>query len=170
MTENELELVVLQTLNTQAECKYNPLCIDKKVHVRLQDYDKPKNIAGFENKLEFLTTWLYYSHTDLKVVQNILDNSLVKIIPQYKGSKILMCYKKNKYLNRTYGFIPTSLFKSTSTIKDFLDYFKIESLYEYLFNDNIILKLSKKTHRKDYNKKYINKTKQHEKLTTIDLW
>lgn len=39
--------------------EYSPLCIDNKIHIRFRDYGAKEVIAGFEDKLTYMLTYLF---------------------------------------------------------------------------------------------------------------
>lgn len=189
MTENELELLVVKAPGKSVvDVSYSPLCRDKKIHVRLQDYDKPMIIAGFEDKLEFLLTWLFHKETNMYFTKGDIDkfihlDSVEHICRELLNGlfgakscdclKVGLCYKKNKHINYTTGFMPSQFYNMSccgafdDDIKQFLAIVESKCILGFLLNDSVELRIVKKTH-KDPNKKYRNKNKN--KMTTIDLW
>lgn len=189
MTENELELLVIKAPGISLiDTSYSPLCRDKKIHVRLQDYDKPMIIAGFEDKLEFLITWLFHKETSMYFTKGEIDKFMqldsvehirrellngIFDAKSYDCLKVGLCYKKNRNINYTTGFMPSQFYNmdgclnTDDDIRQFLSIVDSKTILGFLLNDAIELSIVKKVH-KDPNKKYRNKSKN--KMTTIDLW
>lgn len=55
-TELTYSLMFTPSLSKQSLC--NPVCSDKKIHIRFRDFNKPQVISGFEKKLTYLLAYL----------------------------------------------------------------------------------------------------------------
>lgn len=102
-----------------------------------------------------------------------IDDCLSNNILYYEGLKILPIYYKKFKLTNALDLIgecynlKNKLFDDNPT-KNFLDYFKLSSLDEYLFNDAIVIQISKKL--KINNSKFINKSKHKIQHYESKLW
>ena len=176
----------------------NFICSDNKVHVRFRDFNDADVIAGFEQKLTYLLSYLmnysYMQNTILTydkdaLLKNFLQTSDVAEInaciraescnPKYKGIK----YSKNLDASyKPFGEVNLACFPihlENSVVRSgdlnfFLSAFRI-SLRDYLFNDNYIviiddIKIS------EINKKFINKmikkaeTTSGQEMDVVELW
>lgn len=150
--------------------EFSPLCYDKKVHIRLDDFDTDKIVYGFENKLAYLLTYLLnYAITPFTNDFNVALESFEKLhlsiaidkciknrFPTYDGLLISPNYKKLSY--KSMGKLPihyTINYNGYGSLDLFLSELNI-SLDNYLFNDNYYLILTT-FNTPDVYSKYTNK-------------
>lgn len=165
----------------------NFICTDDRIHIRLDNYNIPKLIFGFEKKLTYLLTYLFnYSYLPIiSCYDSDLDNlfnkflttsDVVKIIQQiqevysdfkFKGLKVVKNYKKINY--KMFGDLNIKCFPldqdkcELASLDMFLNILKI-NLYDYLFNDSFTVIIHETKEEKHLNK-FINK--QNKKLNKI---
>ena len=56
--EKKLSYSLVYTPDTATSELTNPVCSDKRIHIRFRDFNKPQMISGFERKLTYLMTAL----------------------------------------------------------------------------------------------------------------
>lgn len=170
----------------------NFICSDNKVHIRFKDFNSPCVVAGFEQKLTYLLTYLMnYSYMqnalihsgDDQLLEGFLKSSDVGVINacirgescnvKYKGIKLRKKY--SKVIDDTYaafGDVNIAAFPihtqdsmvMTGSLDFFLSAFRI-SLRDYLFNDNYIVIIDEiKTSK--LNRKFINKMNRKNNLAS----
>lgn len=173
----------------------NFICSDNRVHVRFRDFDSPCVIAGFEQKLTYLLTYLMnysYMRTTLilysedELIDGFLKSSDVAEINscirtescnmKYKGIKLRKKYSKVKNDSyKAFGSVNLACFPihteesmiKTGNLEVFLSAFKI-SLRDYLFNDNYIVIIDDiKT--SEINKKFINKMNKKDYIASREF-
>lgn len=148
----------------------NWLCSDRKIHIRLRDYNKPEVIVGFINKLTYLVTYLVNSGCTAslesmrenpdKYLSTFCENDesflhLVDFIKsslhdsRYSGIKVTKVYRKKK-VNKPNSFgiisdgaMPVEDGYKLGDLSFFIGEFRIP-LYEFLFNDAYTLVLQEK--------------------------
>ena len=158
----------------------NPVCSDKKIHVRLRDFEKPQLIRGFERKLTYLITYLVnygYVSKLLKncsqktVINALLESADVQQICQvlkyeghlnFKALDIRANYKKAA--GETFGKVIPDVFPleqdkfgvyQEGDLQTFLKKLNL-SLFDYLFNDAYSI-IFHKAFAAEANAKYINR-------------
>lgn len=183
--------------DTLSQERINYVCSDNKVHIRFRDYNSPQVIAGFEQKLTYLLTYLmnysYLQKTLLAVncedvIKGFLKSSDVHEIDsciraettniRYKGIKLRKKYSKHIYDDHPYGNVEITCFPihiedsliKTGDLNFFISAFKI-SLRDYLFNDNYIIIIddikTSEMNRKFKNK--MNKKAEAASRSTLDV-
>lgn len=175
-------------------------CFDKRIHVKLKDYNKPRKLIGFENKLNYLISYLLH-YQYLSKTKNLSKNEdlllkfsktpdileILKVIQQYAiehdilGISIKYVNKENKYGNLYHPYFPLDFDENYNYDKRYtydLEYFlnKLNiSIYDYLFNDKYIIILGKNI-KNTANNKFMKKQIKHQKrlndidLDTVNLW
>lgn len=161
----------------------NPVCSDKKIHVRLRDFNKAQVIRGFERKLTYLISYLinYGSMAKLQgvcedrtIIKAFLESTdsqqLVQVIRgagqiPFKGFVVRTNYKKESSAdNKAFGCVLPEVFPLSydkfgihieGTLNNFLSKLNI-TLFDYLFNDAYAILLHKAPST-DANNKYINR-------------
>ncbi len=175
------------------ESNINFVCSDKRIHVRLRDYDKEEVIRGFINKLTYLVTYLvnYVEGSDSARFSS--DDELLKSatkninlylgynignlihVDDFKGLKISKNYRRLKEFNPL-GSIPSNLCPysnsgESNSLSFFLKAFNI-NIHDFLFNDAYEIVITKdkdsKMYQKFLNKQ--NKTKKEVKEERVALW
>ena len=194
MGNNKLHLYVIRDINENNNNYTDYTCFDKKIHVRLRDFNHKCSIYGFENKLAYLLTYLI--HTDYAIplddyehLNKVLKNfgttdqvmEIVSVIAnrtlntKVKGIKILKNYNRQKTC-KPFGDVVLEAFPDTTDIigKNALNTFlkKLNvTLEEYLYNDGIYLILTDKNKVKNTNQKFNNKAKQRYNSCDLEvLW
>lgn len=170
----------------------NFICSDNKVHIRFRDFDSPCVIAGFEQKLTYLISYLMnysftkstlYMYDHNQLIEGFLKSKDVAEInaciraescnTKYKGIKLRKKYCKvhddsySAFGNVNLACFPIHTEESivkTGDLNFFLSAFRI-SLRDYLFNDNYIIIIDEiKT--SEINKKFINKMTKKAEITS----
>lgn len=171
--------------NESRDNDINFICSDNKVHVRFKDYKKAAVIAGFEQKLTYLITYLMnYSYLQStlvsydadKLIKGFLLSDDVDTInacirdascsTKYRGLKLrkrVMLDEENKANYKPFGDVKLECFPTffeneiakAGNLNFFLSSFRI-SLRDYLFNDNYIIIIDD-IDTTGINKKFINK-------------
>lgn len=180
--DNELTYSLVYTPDFSNTTPFNPVCSDKKIHIRLRDFDKPQIIRGFERKLTYLVTYLLnysnpalinmFSSYDPKIIINALIESddmkdvyrTIKYEKQidFKSFMVKTNYKKKEHT--LFGNVLKNVFPIDydkygapleGSLKTFLKKLKL-TLIEYLFDDSYSI-IIHKTPAEKLNAKYINK-------------
>lgn len=164
--------------NTNILDKVNFLCVDKKIHIRLRDYDHEEVIHGFINKLTYIITYLFQRNALMmdstnKEIKKFMDsddallcledavNTLFKNPIRYldfTGFNIKPNYRKIKKDVPTplgsfsYGTCPLKNGCTYSDLNFLIDFFKLDSLEEFLTNDALELIICKDVQIKSYDK------------------
>lgn len=183
-----MKSIICYIPNPLSESNINYICSDNKVHIRFRDYDSEGTVAGFEQKLTYLISYLMnYSYlTDLIPPYN--DNDAIKDFLKssdlaeinscirshtgnlnYRGIKLRKNYKKKDLHDyKSFGsvnincfpILPVESVRHRGSLKTFLSTFKI-SLDDYLFNDNYVISIQNIDLSK-VNTKFINKMNKKE--------
>ena len=178
--------------------KIKVTCFDKKIHIRLKNYNRPTKIVGFENKLNYLLCYLLHfqclannqfdqsNMNATTVLQDFAKTSdvveILNVIQQclLEHDVLGIAIKENKQVAAPFGNISPYYFplsfdndgvidkKVICNLAAFLNKFRI-SIYDYLFNDKYIIILTNNM-TKNINKKFINKQLKHkQKLENVEL-
>lgn len=180
--DTELTYSLVYTPDFPRTAAFNPICSDKKIHIRLRDFDKPQIIKGFERKLAYLITYLI-NYGDLSLVSMLnlcdqktilkafLENEDMKQLYRtikyekqidFKSFVVKANYKKSEHV--AFGNVLRSVFPITydkfgapkeGSLKTFLEKLKL-TLLEYLFDDSYSI-IIHKVSTQELNAKYINK-------------
>lgn len=161
---------------TREKNKVNYLCHDKRIHVRLRDFDKTQTIKGFERKLAFLITLSMNpdnktSWDDALAAYAISANgvniaSAIASYTDYKAKGIIITpnYRRGKH----------NMFGNCRVGIEVLNpIFKL-GVSEFLFNDNYYLTLEKAklVKQNKFEKKQIKKDNTEATKTSdfVELW
>lgn len=161
----------------------NYICSDHKIHIRFRDYNQRAYIAGFEQKLTYLISYLmnysylpqvinmqssdklvkdFLNSADILTINNCIKNKAIS--SKYKGLKVKSKYTRNMTNSyKCFGDVKAECFPvflendilKASNLEYFLSSFKI-SLSDYLFNDNYIIIITD-INTSGINKKFINR-------------
>ena len=176
--------------NTNDEINY--ICSDNRVHVRFRDFNEAAVVAGFEQKLTYLITYLMnYSYLQDVICtydqdtlmagflksKDVADiNSCIRFETNnsnYKGLKLRKNYsKKDPETYKPFGRVSVDCFPLNMVdsmlhrgdLTSFLCALKI-SLRDYLFDDNYIIIIDDVS-IEGINKKFINKMNRKEELVS----
>ena len=156
----------------------NFLCSDKKLHIRLRDYDHEEVISGFINKLTYVITYLIQrcdvgTKSDDEIISNFVKNDtdfknidafLQQVFSSrgldYRGIKISKSYRKVKTSKNTLGSFKegTCYLEDNCKFGDFT--FLTNSLgldfVAFLLNDAVDLVITKDSLNNSYTK-FVNK-------------
>lgn len=173
----ELTYSLIYTPSLVKEQEFNPVCSDKRIHIRFRDFDKPQVIAGFEKKLTYLLTYLmnfspllslndvWDTKTILKAFQELSDvqaicNSLrLDKHLEFKEFKVRVNYNR-KDVTKPFGKVSASVFPgivdaARGSLDGFLSQLHL-SLIDYLFDDRYSILLHE-VEKNNLNEKFINK-------------
>jgi len=180
MVNGDLTFSLIWTPSIEPNSNAKYTCSDNKVHIRLRDFNKPQIISGFEDKLAYLISFIFFSEKDktlkdllssmyLEDINVVLENYIVnKTGYKYKGLKIKENYSR-KDKHNIYGKIDINCFPFSELENcNYLDYFQQRfkiNLYDFLFNDAYKIMIHKKQEQKE--NKFIRK-KQKQDLVSND--
>jgi len=182
-----------ETKTNYYNAKY--VCADGKIHIRFRDFDKPQLIEGFEAKLAYLISFIFYEggysskeeflkSNDIWLLNEYLKRGIEKYNNyEYKGLLLLDNYSK-KAETVTFGIHNLDCFPNPirqpyeddnsylekSKLNVFTEEFKIGNIIDFLFNDGYKIIIHKRKEIKD--NKFIRKQRkiQDKKSGLIELW
>lgn len=183
MSSKEYDISVINVITDTSidMSKMKLTCNDNKIHIKLSNFNNPQIIEGFEQKLSFLITILLqiiyglkyqncytkesfnyftsnFSHT---AIYNIIVDSIKNMDSTCCGIKINRCILKNsKMTGEVQDNIINPLmeyYSGSDLIIKFLSIFKVDTLYEYLFNNSYKIIISDKVNIINKYKKFVNK-------------
>lgn len=173
----------------------NFLCIDKKIHIRLRDFNHPEVIHGFINKLTYLmtylvNTWPYSGSFDAKEFLTSFEsgdaefekvNKFIEYIlkdTDFKGIKLFPAYRR-KHVDPQHPFgtlaegtYPVYSNFGLGDVNFFLDTLGI-NLFKFLFDDRYEIVIKEVSdidtcYSKFTNKEIKSSTTSH--FEYVDLW
>lgn len=182
-----------ETKTNYYNAKY--VCSDGKIHIRFKDFDKPQLIEGFEAKLAYLISFIFYEgnystkeefleSNDIWLLNEYLKRGIEKYNNyKYKGLFLLDNYSKKDETVR-FGVHDSDCFpdpvrqnnenegsySSKNKLNVFTEELKIGNIIDFLFNDSYKIIIHRKREIKE--NKFVRKQKklQDKQSDLFELW